>query len=291
MFHDVRHLPYSNRLRCAAIATLALIAGTAVFTAPPTLAAERESAWVDGPLSRVRLVAGDNRGEMLRAGVEISLKSGAHTYWRYPGDSGVPPTFDFSGSQNLKSATIRYPAPQRMIEGSLQVYGYKGEVIFPVEIKAIDDRKPVVLALHFNYAACEKICTPAEARLRLTLDPQSRAISPHASRIDIFAARAPRPFAAAGAPAMRIIAIEKQPKPRWRVSVEPASQNGEDLFAEGPDGWAFDTRRAAPGLFDMILAEKPADALSGAVSVMITLTTPAGAFEGVKYLDVSRIPP
>ena len=49
--------------------------------------------------------------QRLRAGIEIKLQPGWHTYWRYPGDSGVPPRFDFSGSDNVASVKVLYPAP------------------------------------------------------------------------------------------------------------------------------------------------------------------------------------
>ena len=52
----------------------------------------------------------------VRAGIEIRLKTGWHTYWRYPGDAGVPPQFDFAGSQNVKSVDVLWPAPQRLPE-------------------------------------------------------------------------------------------------------------------------------------------------------------------------------
>ena len=53
----------------------------------------------------------EQAGRVFRAGIEIKLKQGWKTYWRYPGDSGVPPAFDFSKSQNVKSVTVLYPAP------------------------------------------------------------------------------------------------------------------------------------------------------------------------------------
>ena len=55
---------------------------------------------------------------MLRAGIEIRLDPGWKTYWRYPGDSGVPPTLDFAGSENVKSVTALWPAPQRFADGA-----------------------------------------------------------------------------------------------------------------------------------------------------------------------------
>ena len=61
----------------------------------------------------------------LRAGIELRLAPGWKTYWRYPGDSGIPPRFDFAKSRNVKSVTVRWPAPQRLTDESGTSIGYK----------------------------------------------------------------------------------------------------------------------------------------------------------------------
>ena len=49
-----------------------------------------------------------------------------------PGDAGVPPTFDFAASQNLKAARVEYPAPAPPRRGGAEAFGYDGRVIFPL---------------------------------------------------------------------------------------------------------------------------------------------------------------
>src|SRR5512134_1370659 len=104
--------PMTTRLRV--LATIAL----AAMVLPAPSASADVSAWDGDARAGVRLVSGGTKSDggqsALRAGVEIRLAPGWKTYWRYPGDSGVPPRFDFSGSQNVKSVTVRYPAPQRL---------------------------------------------------------------------------------------------------------------------------------------------------------------------------------
>src|SRR5208282_2413725 len=79
--------------------------------------AQDASAWDKDTHAAARLIAGSasktSGATWLRAGVEIQLDPGWKTYWRAPGDSGVPPTLDFSGSENVKSVTVLWPAPQR----------------------------------------------------------------------------------------------------------------------------------------------------------------------------------
>src|SRR5215468_11734755 len=90
-----------------------------------------ESPWSDDVRSATRIVAGSgkNGDAQLRAGVEIKMQPGWKTYWRYPGDSGVPPHFDFSGSENLKAADVLYPAPHLLTDDTGQSLGYKDTII------------------------------------------------------------------------------------------------------------------------------------------------------------------
>src|SRR6476660_5184175 len=88
--------------------------GLAAFLVAADAHATDASAWDGDARSAVRLIAGDTKSvgdAPLRAGIEIRLAPGWKTYWRYPGDSGVPPRFDFSGSDNLARAKVLYPAP------------------------------------------------------------------------------------------------------------------------------------------------------------------------------------
>jgi DsbC/DsbD-like thiol-disulfide interchange protein len=100
-----------NALRESLAVTYAALA---VYTllGTPAYAADA-SPWVDDLSSSLRLIAGSNKADdgSLRAGIEIKLKPGWHTYWRYPGDSGVPPRFSFHGSDNVAAVKVLYPAP------------------------------------------------------------------------------------------------------------------------------------------------------------------------------------
>ena len=73
--------------------------------------AEEASAWARDNHSAVRLLAGSRNGAVLLGGIEFELQDGWKTYWRTPGDSGVPPRFDFSKSDNVDAVTVLWPAP------------------------------------------------------------------------------------------------------------------------------------------------------------------------------------
>ena len=136
----------------------------------PALAADAFSTdWAPGAKHEARLIAAG--GDL--AGFEIRLAPGAITYWRDPGDSGLPPTFDFAGSDNVEAVEPLFPAPKRIKEADGgQAFGYDGGVIFPLRVHPRDAAKPVTLALHADFAVCEKVCLPAKARL--DLDPAGR---------------------------------------------------------------------------------------------------------------------
>jgi len=154
----------------------AMLGANLVFFLAPALAAD-VSGWDGDQRAAIRLIAGAPRAAIHRAGIEIRLAPGWKTYWRYPGDSGVPPRFDFSASTNVKSVTVRYPAPQQLKDESGISIGYKHDVVFPLDIVPQDAGQPVVLALKADYAICEKICIPAEGNATLTLTGMPTATS------------------------------------------------------------------------------------------------------------------
>ena len=246
------------------------------------------SDWSKGSTSAARLISsGGLAGDHYAAGIEIKLDGNSLTYWRNPGDAGVPPVFSFAGSQNLGSTTVKYPAPKRFQEGGLDAFGYRENVIFPLDVTPIDRSKPVELALHLQYAACDKICIPAEARVKLRLNPIAPA-GPQAARIEAFAERLPKPAGQPGAPLVRIVPqVDK--KPSWTLSILPASDSA-DVFAESPEGWYFDTKAAGKG-FTLSLAQKPADAPNSAIEVTLTYVSDAGAYELKQRLDVGPATP
>ena len=130
------------------------------------------SDWVVGHASRARLLAGNGI-----AGVELQMPEGWKTYWRSPGDAGgTPPTFDWSKSDNLASANVLYPAPKRFTDRAGDTVGYKGTVVFPVEVTPKDREQAHRSAVSASTTACARRsasrprrrcrwrCPPKEAR-------------------------------------------------------------------------------------------------------------------------------
>jgi DsbC/DsbD-like thiol-disulfide interchange protein len=231
-------------IRSAHLMALCAAASLIGMTSSAAIAAD-VSPWDEDGQSAARLVAAQARDEggirMFRAGVEIKLKDGWKTYWRYPGDSGVPPTLDFSKSQNVKSVTVLYPAPKKFPDGAGgNSIGYKGDVILPLHVVPQDARKPVTLNLKLDYAACEKLCVPAEAKLELLLSGKAGAQDMTLATAEALVPKHAE-IGAAGVPEIRAIHREAgSGKPRVVVDVAAPAGAPVALFAEGPTAqWAL----------------------------------------------------
>lgn len=132
---------------------------------------------------------------VIRAGVQIKLDDGWWTYWRAPGESGMPPMFDWSGSENIDGdpETI-WPVPLRAVAYGEKVNVYRKEVVFPIEFHADDPTKPVKLHLKITYGTCRNMCVPAWAEHELTVRPvegQPKIDVANAKLIDAYSGRGP----------------------------------------------------------------------------------------------------
>lgn len=234
---------------------------------PPSFASD-VGPWTQGANSQARLLAaGPPLAGIYLVGLEIDLKAGAHTYWRNPGDAGVPPSLSTAGSRNVKSAHLRFPAPERLQEGALSVNGYRNSLILPLEIVPQDVTAPVHLAIHFSYAACEKICIPAELSGTLDLSPQAPP-STQAPRLAQALSRLPQQ-ASAESLGLNVTPPQSPERLVWQVALKTGTR---DVFAEGPEGWFFETK-AKGDQFELTAAEAPKN-WSGPVPVRLTLTGP-----------------
>ncbi len=228
-----------STLRMVAAAASLGLAAVVAAGAEPARDADAASSWVELHASRARLVAGQTggAGSTRLAGLEIEMQEGWKTYWRMPGDAGVPPTFDWSGSANAARIKVLYPAPTRIPEAGGEVIGYKHAVLFPVEVTPQDRAKPVTLKLSIELGICREICVPVTAKFDLSLPPAANA-RPH----DAIAAAVERvPRARANRrpkdPELKQIAVSDGASGR-RLTIAAAFHGGKggDVFVEAPDG-------------------------------------------------------
>jgi DsbC/DsbD-like thiol-disulfide interchange protein len=257
----------------------------ALLAASPARAADAyASDWAPSLKSSARLISGAGADGRPVAAVEIRLAPGAITYWRNPGESGLPPSASFEGSANLARATLAYPAPSRLDTHGAEAFGYSNSVILPIAFAAQDGSLPVTLAIALNYAVCEKICVPARARLILSL-PAQPVSGPYSAAISQALARAPRPVAWSSlAPTSSLARIDAS---TWRLCVAGEAGAARDIFIEAPERWWFDAAPAGaaqgangPACFTLTLRQKPDDS-HWPVDARITITGGGGPIETI----------
>lgn len=106
------------------------------------------------------------------AGLAIRLAPGWKTYWRSPGDAGIPPQIDWSGSVNLAHAAIRWPVPSTFDINGMTSVGYERDVILPLHVAPQDAAAPVRLDAQIAMGVCETICVPVHVHVTVDLPPQ-----------------------------------------------------------------------------------------------------------------------
>ena len=194
-------------------------------------------------MSDIRLIsAQDAVGDgAVSLGLQIRLAPTWKTYWRTPGEAGFPPRIDWTGSTNLESVDIAWPAPTRFLEiGDLITHGYKDEVVLPLAIRATDPGAPLVLKAVVDYPVCQEICYPFQATFTLELPPGVAGPTEHGADIARYLARVPGPprpgqpsislVEAAGGGADQLLRI---------TALAPGGFADPDVFVEGPPAFYF----------------------------------------------------
>ena len=153
------------------------------------------------------------------AALHLHLEPGWKTYWRAPGDAGIPPTFDWSASRNMRAVSISWPTPEVHDQNGMRTIVYSNEVVIPLTIEPDSTGAPVHLDVEMDLGVCSDICVPHRLRLEGTLDTAERKPTPA-----IAAALAQRPYSASEA------------------GVTAATCR----FAPTPDGWQIKARVTMP---------------------------------------------
>src|SRR5712672_2094122 len=200
--------------------------------------AQDASPWLKDSHSAVRLLAGSRSGAVLLGGIAFQLQPGWHTYWRNPGDSGVPPRIDFGKSENIEAVTILWPAPTKFADGAGGIsLGYQKQVVLPLRIVAKNADKPVTLRADINYAVCEKLCIPVEASAELAF---TSVASTEDSALSAALDTVPKPATIGDPNPLTIRDVKREGKNSVLVDVVAPDAKDVSLFVEGPTpDWAL----------------------------------------------------
>jgi DsbC/DsbD-like thiol-disulfide interchange protein len=139
-----------------------------VVAASPALSAE--TPWQDVTAGvRLRIISSDTKASdgTTLIGLELDMPQGYRTYWRDPGESGIPTQVDIAGSQGLSDAAIEWPYPATEITGGFLDYVYSGPTVLPVKVKASGNAARLEAAVVMG--VCSDVCVPVQAKFSLPL--------------------------------------------------------------------------------------------------------------------------
>jgi thiol:disulfide interchange protein/DsbC/DsbD-like thiol-disulfide interchange protein len=108
-------------------------------------------------------------GGRVRIALRLRLADGWHTYWRNPGEAGVPVELTASLSPGATAGPIEWPTPGRILEGDITTYGYSGDVVLPMSVTLAPGVASVSGDLTAHWLVCKDICVPEEASFHIDL--------------------------------------------------------------------------------------------------------------------------
>ncbi|HMO06744.1 MAG TPA: protein-disulfide reductase DsbD family protein [Paracoccaceae bacterium] len=239
----------------------------AALVAVPIAAAAEQTRSLSLPGLADPLVTGGIRagwmaeGGRRLAGLELQLAPGWKTYWRAPGDAGIAPLVDWSGSENLRAARILWPKPEVFTLNGMRTLGYSGGVVLPVEVTPRDPSRPVHLHATLEIGVCRDVCVPADLRLEAQVsgagerDPAIRA------------ALAARPATAAEAGLVRLTCRVEPLRDGLRVTatMDLPPQGGDEAVVMEP---------AAPGVW---VSEALVSRTGNRLTAVAEMVDPTGA--------------
>lgn len=259
--------------------------------------AQDASPWIKDTYSAVRLIAGSRSGNVLLGGIGFQMEPGWKTYWRTPGDSGVPPRIDFAKSDNVESVTILWPVPMQFPDGAGGIsFGYRNQVLLPLRIIAKSPDKPVTLRAAISYAVCEKLCIPVEAAAELAF---RSVASTEDNAIAAALETVPKPAKVGDATPLSIREVRREDKrvlvdvvaqddkaPSGKAANDKAANRDIELFVEGPtQDWALPVpklvKRENDGVqrFGFDLDGLPPGANAEGAVLKLTIAGPGNAYE------------
>lgn len=125
------------------------------------------------------------------AALRLKLAPGWKTYWRVPGDAGIPPSFDWSKSRNMSNVAVVWPAPKVFDQNGMRSVGYENELIIPLKIEPAQQGRPIRLKANMQLGICSDICIPHALDFDVNIDSTNSAPTP-----EIVAALAQQPYSA-----------------------------------------------------------------------------------------------
>ncbi|MBH9579382.1 thioredoxin family protein [Inhella sp. 1Y17] len=205
--------------------------------------AQQASASVRSEQATARLLVhapdGVGAGKTIWAGVQMQHEPGWHTYWRNPGDSGLPTRLNWTLPAGAQAGAIHWPAPHKMPLGPLMNYGFEGELLLPVALKLPAELPagPLKLGLLAEWLVCKEVCIPERGEFSVEL-PQGQPLNDHAAAFKAALAAEPQPL-----PGVKVQARQAAEALQLEIDGLPAGWRGQGIEAFGADAGVYDHAR------------------------------------------------
>lgn len=250
-----------------------LIIALVTFAAAPALAAA--TPWQEiAPEVRARLVSSDvlDNGSSL-AGLEIDMPEGTKTYWRIPGETGIPTEFDFSGSAGVANPTVQWPYPEIDQSDGYLDYVFHGPVVLPIRFEATAGG--ATLTASVTLGICSDMCVPAMAKFTLPID-FGKPDPAQSLRLDQALATVPIAWDQPGSP---VGAVSAGPEGLVLVGLDPAIDPASIIADVGDPGLLFGVPQKSPdgNLWTLKLLGGATEGLRGR-PVQLTFVTAMGPY-------------
>jgi thiol:disulfide interchange protein DsbD len=197
-------------------------------------------AVVNTPQLRAELVAHAPQGvqpnQLLWVGLQLTHQPEWHTYWRNPGDSGLPTQIELNLPAGITAGDVQWPLPHKLKAGTITNYGFEKTVLLAIPLRVSKQYKPndpqkLDLQMHANWLVCRLECIPQEGDFALRI-PTHSSFAPHAAAFNALQAQQPQALpnvkASTSFEAQRLV---------LQVSGLPTSLQGQSLgvFPNAPE--------------------------------------------------------
>lgn len=181
------------------------------------------------------------------AALRLTLAPGWKTYWRAPGDAGIPPQFDWQGTRNMQTVRVSWPTPEVFFEYGMRSIGYQSDIVLPLTITPKRSDKPIRLRGELALGVCSDICVPHSLNIEALLAEPDPAPTP-----EIVAALAAMPYSATEAQVQsatcNVAPIEDGMKIEARVTLPHTGGQEVAVIEPGLSGvWTSEPRTARSG--------------------------------------------
>ena len=212
------------------------------------------------PVSHVSLIAGNIlSGKGFTLGIKMDLEPQWHTYWKNPGDAGLPMTAEVVDGHGYTAGELRYPTPHKYKTGDEVLYGYDSEVVFLLPIKVPAGIASAHFKVKLSWLACKEVCLPGNAILEFNADSVSALQRKENQKLlDRWTARLPQPGEGFNLDKIGTTVTEEKGKlSLFMKFLEMAPGTITDFFPEVIDGFVTDYTNIAIGETGITLTLTP----------------------------------